>query len=150
MTGDRVFVDTNILLRIMLPEMRLHQEAEALIQEMWADEAEPWISRQIIREFIVQATHPNTFAPPLAIEAVLKQIDTLASLFNIADDTAEVTGRLLDLLREFPTRGKQIHDANIVATMLVHGIDTLATLNISDMKRFQSRIKLITPDQETQ
>jgi predicted nucleic acid-binding protein len=142
--GGSAFVDTNILLRAMIPAMTLHQEAEALVQKLWADDVELWISRQIVREYLVQGTHPNTFTPPLTAEQVIKQVETITSLFHIADDTAEVTAHLLDLLQQFPTSSKQIHDANIVATMLAHGVDRLATLNIGDMKRFESKITLIT------
>jgi len=45
-------------------------------------------------------------------------------------------GKLIDLIQEFPTAGKQIHDANIVATMLVNGVDFLLTYNKDDFKRF--------------
>ena len=64
------------------------------------------------------------------------QVDLIA-------ETAAVTARLLQLIKEYPTGGKQIHDANIVATMLVNGIDTLLTQNIDDMKRFENEITLI-------
>jgi predicted nucleic acid-binding protein len=40
------------------------------------------------------------------------------------------------LLAVGDTRGKQIHDANIVATMLAHGILTLLTDNIGDFVRW--------------
>jgi len=38
-----------------------------------------------------------------------------------------------------------VHDANIVATMLTYGIDTLLTLNIDDFKRFADKIMLLNP-----
>ncbi len=40
------------------------------------------------------------------------------------------------LLAVGDTRGKQIHDANIVATMMAHGIRTLLTDNVSDFARW--------------
>jgi hypothetical protein len=42
--------------------------------------------------------------------------------------------------------GKQIHDANIVASMLVHNIPTLMTLNTVDFTRFSDKIALLTPE----
>lgn len=39
-------------------------------------------------------------------------------------------------------RGKQVHDANIVATMSMHGIETLVTLNVDDFARFTDRIEI--------
>jgi predicted nucleic acid-binding protein len=138
--GDKVFVDTNILLRALLTGMDLHVEADTTLKNMWREGTELWISGQVIREFIVQATHPRTFKEPLPIEKVIEHINLITPLFQIADETAAVRAKLLELLRAYPTTGKQVHDANIVATMLASGIDRLLTLNIEDMKRFGDQI----------
>jgi predicted nucleic acid-binding protein len=42
-----------------------------------------------------------------------------------------------------PTGGKQIHDANIVATMLAHGIPRLLTHNVGDFRRFSTLIEIL-------
>ncbi len=140
--GAKAFVDTNILLRSLLTEMNLHAECDSLLKRTLREGAELWISGQVIREFIVQATHPRTLKEPLTIEQVVHQLDTIQPSFQIADETSAVREQLLKLLQKYPTRGKQVHDANIVATMLAHGIDTLLTLNVSDFKRFEDRIKI--------
>jgi hypothetical protein len=68
----------------------------------------------------------------------------IRTAFKIADETEAVTDQLLTLLRLYPTGGKQIHDANIVATMIVYGITTLLTNNVNDVRRFADRITIIT------
>jgi predicted nucleic acid-binding protein len=143
MTGAKAFVDTNVLLRAFHNQMELHTEAKMLIEKMWDDDVELWISRQVIREYLVQATHPRTFAQPLTLEQVMFQIQSIQSLFRVADETQDVTTQLLTLIKTYPTQGKQVHDANLVATMLVNHIDTLITINIDDLKRFEPTIKLI-------
>ncbi len=80
---------------------------------------------------------------PLNIDEILLQLENIQQTFKIADETAEVTAQLLDLLKTYPTGGKQVHDANIVATMLVNGVDTLLTMNVDDFRRFEGRIKLL-------
>lgn len=141
----KAFVDTNILLRAMIPQMNDHTPCETLIQKMWGDDVELWINRQVIREYTVQATHPNSFSPPLTIEQVTIQMSAISSLFRIADETSLTTKILFDLLKTYPTtRGKQVHDTNLVATMLVYQIDTLLTLNVDDFKRFSNIIKVVT------
>ena len=47
------------------------------------------------------------------------------------------------LCREVPVAGKQIHDANIAATMLAHGERRLLTLNVKDFRRYGERIELV-------
>jgi predicted nucleic acid-binding protein len=42
-----------------------------------------------------------------------------------------------------PSGGRQIHDANIVATMLAHEITRLATFNLADFRRFADCIELV-------
>jgi predicted nucleic acid-binding protein len=50
---------------------------------------------------------------------------------------------LLTLCLAIPVGGKQIHDANIVATMQTYGIDKLLTHNTVDFARYQSLITVI-------
>src|SRR5690554_2003442 len=100
----KAFVDTNILLRTLLPEMQHHAEADALVKQLWRETTELWISGQVVREFIVQATHPNTLQSPLTIPEVVTLIQTLPALFSIADETAVVRANLLDVIQQFPTR----------------------------------------------
>lgn len=147
--GVKVFVDTNILLRAVLTEIEWHTEADALLKRMLREDAELWISGQIIREFIVQATHPKTLKIPLTIQEVIHEIALIEQLFHVADETSAVRAKLLSLLQTYPTQGKQIHDANIVATMLVNNIDTLLTINVDDFKRFADIITLISINRET-
>ncbi len=140
----KAFVDTNILLRAMIPRMNRHTEAEELVQRMWGSSVELCINRQVIREYIVQATHPNNLNPALTISQVMNQMEIITSLFRVADETVAVTNHLFQLLKTYPTLGKQIHDANLVATMLANQIDTLLTMNVSDFKRFNDKIKIIS------
>lgn len=149
MMGAKVFLDTNILLRMILTQMNQHPEVDTLVKRTIHEGAELWISGQVIREFIVQATHPRTLIEPLTIEQVIAQIDAIKPLVQIADETSAVRDQLLELFRTYPTQGKQIHDANIVATMLAYDIDTLLTLNVDDMKRFDGVIRIVSLPQIT-
>lgn len=137
-------MDTNILLRGMLSQMDKHQAASHRLLALRAAGSELWISPQVIREYLVQVTHPRTFVPPLPMEVIARQINDIQTLFLIAEETVTVVRRLIELLKEHPTGGKQIHDANIVATMLTYGIGTLLTLNFEDMKRFSGKVEVIS------
>lgn len=142
-TGGDAFLDTNILLRATLPAMPLHREATDLVAAQRVRGVVLWISRQIIREYIAVVTRPQTFLTPLSMAEATAQARKFERLFVVADDTAQVTARLLALLQEHPTGGRQIHDANIVATMLAYGIPTLLTHNVDDMNRFVGKIAVV-------
>ena len=56
----------------------------------------------------------------------------MLSSFEVLEDGPIVTENLLALCREVSVGGRQIHDANIVATMLAHGERRLLTFSISE------------------
>lgn len=141
-TNAKVFVDTNVLLRANITGAPLHAEALQILNQLWDEETELWLSRQVLREYIANVTRPQSFIEPMPTTRVVERVEQFQTLFRIADETELVTLELLRLLKEFPTGGKQIHDANIVATMLVNQIDTLVTQNVEDFKRFSGKIKL--------
>lgn len=141
-----VFVDTNVLLRAFHSAFPEHERVRALFDRLLDEEHDLWISRQVIREYLVQVTHPRTFVSPLTLEQVLHQLAAFETLFDIADDTHEVTAHLLALLQTYQIRGKQIHDANIVATMHAYNLSTLLTLNVDDFQRFADRMTILTPE----
>jgi predicted nucleic acid-binding protein len=60
----------------------------------------------------------------------------------LAEDS-KVADRLLGLLADVECGGKQVHDANVVATMLVHGIGTVVTMNLNDFARFDRYVSLV-------
>jgi len=145
MRDANAFVDTNVLLRAILTQMDDHAPSDTLVKRLWREGVTLWISGQVIREFIVQATHPKTLKIPLSMADVIATVDAITPLFQVADETPAVRAELLRLLREFPTGGKQVHDANLVATMLVYGIDTLLTINVDDLKRFGGIVTIVSP-----
>lgn len=64
---------------------------------------------------------------------------------NVAEDGPEVFAALLALLASIPAMGKQVHDANIVATLRAHGISRLLTFNEADFRRFSGLIEVVVP-----
>ena len=75
--------------------------------------------------------------------AALHDVEWLRSTFEVLEDGERVMNLLVALFREFPIAGKQIHDANIAATMLAHGERRLLTFNAKDFRRFGERIDLV-------
>ena len=101
----------------------------------------PVASRQTLREYLVTMTRPQAFTA-LSKETVLTQVNQFIEYFELADDTPAVTEQLLALISNHPIGGKQVHDANIVATMQAYGIAHLLTHNIADFKRFENIIHI--------
>ena len=66
------------------------------------------------------------------------------SRYRVADETDSVSRELLSLMQNGLARGKQVHDANIVATCLAYGIPRLLTHNRTDFQRFAGLIRVET------
>ena len=96
----------------------------------------------MLREFIAARTRPQTFSQPSTPEVVVERVRYLEERFQVADDTATVTGQLVKLMGNFKIGGKQVHDGNIVATMLTYDISCLLTHNVKDFERFGEVIKI--------
>ena len=143
-SGDNpIFIDTNILVYANIPAYPLHQLALQTIQSLIDAEVELWLSRQVLREFIVSVTRPQTYANPQPIELVVERVQFFENQFRIAEDSPQVIARLLELLQQVPTGGRQVHDANIVATMLTVGVNRLLTHNTEDFERFAEFITVL-------
>ena len=50
---------------------------------------------------------------------------------------------LIELCREVSVGGRQIHDANIVATMIAYGESRLLTFNTAYFRHYGDRIELV-------
>lgn len=139
-----VFLDTNILLRANVVEAPLHAESLAAIKTLRAKGDALWISRQVLREFIATLTRPQAFAAQRPVTTIIDRVQYFQSRFWVADETSFVTENLMLLVQAVPMGGKQIHDANIVATMKAYGLTHLLTLNTIDFVRFAPYITLLS------
>lgn len=138
-----MFIDTNILVSARILEAPDHDRARAHLERAF-QELEPLrISRQVMREYLSVVTRPQTWSIAIAREDALADVERLTNSFEILEDGPGVTQSLLALCREFAVGGRQIHDANIVATMLAHGERRLLTFNSADFRRYGDRIELV-------
>ncbi len=138
-----IFVDTNVLVAANVTTHPQHAVALQRLTDLSAGGAEFWISRQILREYLATMTRPQKFALPQPVSVLLTQVAYFQSRMQVADETAAVTANLLALLQSIPLGGKQVHDANVVATMQAFGIPRLLTDNIADFNRFGSLIVVL-------
>ncbi|WP_226578269.1 type II toxin-antitoxin system VapC family toxin [Microseira wollei] len=145
MTGDdnSVFLDTNVLVYASIPESPLHLVALNAIQVREQAGIELWVSRQVLPEYLATLTRPQVFTEPIPIATVIAEVRFFLNRFRVAEDNPQVTERLLTLMEQIPIGGRQVHDGNIVATMLVYGISRLLTNNVDDFNRFAEFITVL-------
>jgi predicted nucleic acid-binding protein len=143
--AEPVFVDTNVLVYATQASSTQHAVAQTLLHTPEAAGIPPWISDQILREFLAAVTRPQPVLPPMPMALAIEQAKFFSQRFWIAVDGPAVRTQLLALLGTYPTAGRQVHDANIVATMLANGITRLLTFNVADFRRFAGLITVEAP-----
>lgn len=145
MAADPAFVDTNVLIYASQKRSPFHARAVTQLEQARRDGAALWISRQVQREYIAATTRPQPGQAPLTMAQATADVEEFERDFNVAEDGPEVFAKLLELLTHVPVAGKRVHDTNLVATMLTHGIMRLLTFNAGDFRRFNSLIKVAAP-----
>jgi predicted nucleic acid-binding protein len=139
-----IFLDTNILIRANIRSAPEHANTLTTLQRLSRAGVELWVSQQVFREYLATVTRQQTFMTPLSPLVAARRIQYFRERFQVAQDNPQVLDFLLKFAAEIPMGGKQIHDANIVATMLAHHITRLLTFNPTDFVRFSRYITVLS------
>ncbi len=138
MTRDEVwFLDTSVLLTATDRSRSHHAAASHLLEESAAGRTRIAVNGQVFREYLVVATREaDQNGLGLCASDALDNVAEFRRIALFLDETGRVSAALCELARTHGLTGKRIHDANIVATMGVHGVSILVTDNTSDFAGF--------------
>ena len=143
--ADRVVLDTNVLLAATDASRTDHADAMTSLNMWPASGVALYTSGQILREYLAVATRPvDHNGLGLARSAAVANVRTLRQRLRLLVDDGKVADRLSEVLDAINCTGQQAHDANVVATMLVHGIDTVVTSNVDDFARFDDSVRVVS------
>lgn len=144
MVADRVFLDSNVLLAATDHTRSAHAAAVAALEQWPAAGTTLYASGQVLREYLVVATRPvEVNGLGLSSREAWSNAAALRARLRLLDEDVAVNQRLLEIGGTTEIVGKQIHDANLVATMLVHGLDTLATDNLQHFARYRDLVTVL-------
>ena len=138
-------VDTNILLRSVQPSHPMHADAAGAVGKLSAQGEQLLIVPQNLIEFWAVATRPTeSNGLGLSVDGAARELVRLKSLFPLLHDTAAIFPEWEGLVSRHQVKGKEAHDARIVAAMLTHKVTHLLTFNTDDFKRY-SQITAVNP-----
>jgi len=137
-----LFIDTNILVYATSQKSPLYDQANKKLALASDTGIALIISPQIIREYLSATT--RNLHNSQAYDDIIYNIQMFQNDFHIVDDNKTVVSALEKLVQAYSVSGKQVHDANIVATMQVYGIKYLLTHNICDFDRYSNIISIIS------
>jgi predicted nucleic acid-binding protein len=143
---DKIFIDTNILVYLADADDTFNAKVKEAFKDI-LEKYEPWISRQVLREYAVVVSRKEYLEKPIEAKEIIEDIEKWEMLFNVADETQDITDNLKKLITKYNLKGKRIHDSNIVASMMRYEISLLFTLNVKDFQAFEEIRLLGIPPQ---
>ncbi|AYF74069.1 PIN domain-containing protein [Nocardia yunnanensis] len=142
--ADHVVVDTDVLLAASDAGRATFGAARTIFNDWPADGTTLYTSGQILREYLCVATRPvDRNGLGMSLADATANCRAFGARMRFLPENDKVHSRLLELIEDTACSGKQVHDANIAATMLVHGVGTVVTSNVSDFKRFERLIRVV-------
>lgn len=137
-----VFLDTSVLIAATVDAHPSHAVASSWVEQAGQAGLELCISPQVCREFLVVLTRQPVSERVFSLEEAVSALNAWRLGCRMLDEGAAVLEQLVGLVEQHQVRGKQVHDCNIVATMLVNGVQRLATRNAADFRRYAGLIEL--------
>ncbi len=135
--GERLFCDTNVLLSAVDRKRSLNPQALHVLNVLPNQGIELCVSGQIVREFLAVCTRPiDMNGLGLSTQLAVRNAEAIVERSTMLEENRGVAERLLRIAQAAKCLGKQLHDANVVATMQEHGLTRLVTDNLSDFRRF--------------
>ena len=139
------FLDTNVLVYASVEDSPYHAQAQSVIERINSREVDAFLSLQVLAEFYATITNPRKMVRPLspeeATEAVRRYLQSGMVKLHIGESTFSLTMRLA---AQYQLKGPNIFDAQIAATMLDNGINTIITADEADFRRFEG-IEVVNP-----
>jgi predicted nucleic acid-binding protein len=129
--------DTNVILRTIFRSHPLNLMIRRAIGKLRSAGHQLSVATQNLIEFWNVATRPaaqNGFGKSLS--EVERSLRIAERLFGRLNETSPVYPEWRRLAVTFGVSGTQVHDARLVAAMLVHGITHILTFNVSDVARY--------------
>jgi predicted nucleic acid-binding protein len=143
-----VLADSGILIRLYETSDPLHAVVRLAVDTLEARGDELVAAHQNFAEFWNVCTRPTTARGGLGLSlpATEGRLARAEGRFGRLAELRNVYANWRQLLVTHGVRGKQVHDARLVAIMQAHGIAHILTLNVADFTRYPG-ITVLDPAQ---
>lgn len=135
-----VLLDTGILLRLLNRDDALHASARTAVRAVKGRGEQTVTCLQNICEFWNVSTRPASARGGLGLSGVQAQskLRVIERIVQVLPEPAGLYDRWRELILAHQVMGVQVHDARIVASMMLHGVQDIITFNSRDFSRYKS------------
>lgn len=135
-----ILVDSNILIYSLNISSPKYKKARSFLQDNFNELV---VAHQNILETFRVLTHPK-FPKKINLRDLLKALDYFTKSIEIICPRSQTYYITLELIKKYYLKSDLIFDAYLTATALSNGVDTIATDNVKDFKKFKE-IKVFNP-----
>ena len=130
-------LDTNILLRSSEPSHPMFAIATTATSFLLKQGEELYIAPQNLIEIWNVCTRPkDKNGLGYSIAETKAEVEKLKVMFPLLPDTIAIYAEWERLVSTYEVKGVNVHDARLVAAMLVHGLTHILTFNVEDFRRY--------------
>ncbi len=140
--------DTNTLLRFLLRNDPAYPAIRQAVRTLKTRGEQIITTPQNMAEFWNVCTRPMTLRGGLglSVEATEMRLRLLERHFPVLPDNPAVYEKWKALVMTHKVVGVNVHDARLVAAMMVHGVTHILTANVRDFARYPA-ITVLAPEQ---
>jgi predicted nucleic acid-binding protein len=145
MEHSSALVDTNILLRLLNPQVPGHRVCARAVDRLRDLGYTLCFTLQNATEFRNVSTRPiERNGHGMSLQATDLALDWIEGAMILLADEQGVYEEWRRLVTLHGVSGVQVHDARLAASMIVHDVPQILTLNLADFARFQG-IRAVHP-----
>jgi predicted nucleic acid-binding protein len=136
-------IDTNILLRIARRSDPHHQLLDTALARLEGQGSTLHYTHQNIAELWNVMTRPvarNGFG--LSVPEAEREVRLIEAGMTLLPDGEPVYREWRRIVVQHGVLGVQVHDARLAASMYVHGVNHILTLNVADFSRFSGIVAI--------
>ncbi len=139
-------VDTNLLLRGVEPTHPMFSDAVSATSKLLERGEKLYITPQNLIEFWNVCTRPSARnGLGRTLEETETEVNRLKRIFRIIFDNEAVYKEWERLVTTYGVKGVNVHDAHLVASMIVHRLTHILTFNMEDFNRYSTEITPVHP-----
>jgi predicted nucleic acid-binding protein len=142
-------VDTNVLVRLIQHSHAMQADARRAATTLTRQGNQLSIVAQNLSEFWAVATRPvANNGLDLTPAGTAEHLKTFKQTFTVLPESTDIFAEWERLVVLHSVRGRQSHDARLVAAMLVYEVTHILTFNTDDFKCF-TEITVVNPQNVT-
>jgi predicted nucleic acid-binding protein len=139
-------IDSNVFLRLVPADDPDRHTALRALAKLRAANEQLFYTSQVLAEFWTVSTRPVSARGGygLSLARTERKARVIERFCRLVPDGLATHLEWRRLITAHSVIGVEVHDARLVAAMLVHGIPNLLTFNLDDFKRFK-QISVVSP-----